>query len=117
VPRLIEYNWCTEFILLSVRALDEFVYFASSQIGVFLDSLERTEWSFPTVPPSGQTNKWKALKARVKAENVPKWAQPSQENKWESGWEVRDGAGKRLMEYEMCTENDKEGRDWERQWQ
>jgi hypothetical protein len=57
------------------------------------------------------------LKARVKAENVPKWAQPSQENIWESGWEVRDGAGERVMECEMCTENDKEGRGWERQWQ
>jgi hypothetical protein len=28
VPRSIEYNWGTEFILLSVRALDEFVYSA-----------------------------------------------------------------------------------------
>jgi hypothetical protein len=54
---------------------------------------------------------------RVKAENVPKWARPSLENIWESGWEVRDGAGKRAMECEMCTENDKEGRGWERQWQ
>jgi hypothetical protein len=33
---------------------------------------------------------------------------------WE---EVGDGAGKRVMEGEMCTENDKEGRGWERQWQ
>jgi hypothetical protein len=31
--------------------------------------------------------------------------------------EERDGAGKRVMECEMCTENDKEGRGWERQWQ
>jgi hypothetical protein len=73
--------------------------------------------AFPTVPPSGQTDKWKVLKARVKAENVPKWAQPCQESIWESGWEVRDGAGKRVMECEMCTENDKKGRGWERQWQ
>jgi hypothetical protein len=49
VPRSIEYNWSTEFILLSVRALDEFVYSAratirgNSQIGVFLGSLERVE--------------------------------------------------------------------------
>jgi hypothetical protein len=77
------------------------------------------EWNetFPTVPPAGQTDKWKVLKARVKAENVPKWAQPRQESIWESGWEVRDGAGKRVMECEMCTENDKEGRGWERHWQ
>jgi hypothetical protein len=36
--------------------------------------------AFPTVPPAGQTDKWKALKPRVKAENVPKWAQCSQES-------------------------------------
>jgi hypothetical protein len=34
-----------------------------------------------------------------------------------SGGEVRDGAGKRVMECEMCTEKNKEGRGWERQWQ
>jgi hypothetical protein len=73
--------------------------------------------AFPMVPPSGQTDKWKVLKPRVKAENVPKWAQHSQESIGESGWEVRDGAEKRVMECEMCTENDKEGRGWERQWQ
>jgi hypothetical protein len=73
--------------------------------------------AFPMVPPAEQTDKWKALKPRVKAENVPKWAQHSQESIWESGWEVRDGAGKRVMECEMCTANDKEGRGWERQRQ
>jgi hypothetical protein len=73
--------------------------------------------AFPTVLPAGQTDKWKALKPRVEAVNVPKWAQGSQESIWESGWEVRDGAGKRVMECEMCTENDKDGRSWERQWQ
>jgi hypothetical protein len=49
------------------------------------------------------------LKARVKAENVPKWAQPSQESIWESGWEVKDAAGKRVMECEMCTEMTRRG--------
>jgi hypothetical protein len=34
----------------------------------------------------------------------------------ESGREVGDGAGKRLMECEMCTENEEEGMGWERQW-
>jgi hypothetical protein len=29
----------------------------------------------------------------------------------------RNGAGKQVMECEMCTENDKEGRGWEKQWQ
>jgi hypothetical protein len=43
VPRSIEYNWGTELILLSVRALDEFVFKASCQIGAFLGSLGRTE--------------------------------------------------------------------------
>jgi hypothetical protein len=64
-----------------------------------------------------QQDKLKALKPRLKAGNVPTWAQRSQESIWESGREVRDGAGKRVMECEMCTENDKEGRGWERQWQ
>jgi hypothetical protein len=36
---------------------------------------------------------------------------------WESGGAVRDGAGMRVMECATCTENDKEGRGWERQWQ
>jgi hypothetical protein len=77
--------------------------------------------AFPTVPPSGQTDKWKALKPHVidtvKTVHVPKWAQRSQEGIWEYGGRVRDGAGKRVMDCEMCTENDKEGRGWERQWQ
>jgi hypothetical protein len=59
----------------------------------------------------------KALKPRVKAVNVPKWAQRSQASKLESGGEVRDGAGKRVMGCEMCTDLDMEGRGWERQWQ
>jgi hypothetical protein len=63
-----------------------------------------------TVPPAKQTDKWKVLKPRVKAGNVPKWAQRSPESIWKSGWEVKDGAGKRVMECETCTENDKEGR-------
>jgi hypothetical protein len=73
--------------------------------------------AFPTVPPAGQTDKWKALKPCVKVVNVPKWAQRSQESKWKSGGEIRNGAGKRVMECEMCTENDKQGRGWERKWQ
>jgi hypothetical protein len=62
------------------------------------------------VPPEKQTNKWKVLKPRAKAANVPKWAQRSQESIWESGGEVGDGAGKRVMECELYTENDREGR-------
>jgi hypothetical protein len=69
------------------------------------------------VPSEEQTDKWKALEPRVKAANVPKWAQRSQESIWESGGEMGDVAGKRVMECEMCTTNDKEGRGWERQWQ
>jgi hypothetical protein len=93
VPRSIEYNWGTELILLSVRALDEFVYSARDmqQYGnvVRLESScalwKEQNKAFPTVPPSGQPDKRKALKPRVKAKNVPKWAQSSQENIWESG--------------------------------
>jgi hypothetical protein len=112
----IEYKWDTEFIMLSVRALDEYVYSARAQYG----KVVRLEWSwahwkeqneaFPRVPPSGQRSKWKALKPRFKA-------QRSQESIWESGWEVRNGAGNRVMECEKCTENDKDGSGWERQWQ
>jgi hypothetical protein len=58
----------------------------------------------PTVPPEGQTDKCKALKPRVKAANVPKWAQHSQESMWESGGKVGDGAGKGVMECKICTE-------------
>jgi hypothetical protein len=124
----VEYNWGTEFILdlLSVRALDEFVYSARDMQQY--EKVVRVEccWAlqlwkeqneaFPTVPPAGQTDKWKAFKPRVidtvKAKNVPKWAQRSQESIWKSGGEVRDGAEKPVMECEMCTDND-EGRGWE----
>jgi hypothetical protein len=32
------------------------------------------------------------------------------------GREVEDGGGKQAMEREMCTEHEKEGRGWERQY-
>jgi hypothetical protein len=41
--------------------------------------------AIPTVLPAGQTNTWKGRKPRVKAVNVPKWAQRTQESIWESG--------------------------------
>jgi hypothetical protein len=66
----------------------------------------------PAVPPERQTDKYKALKPRVKA---AKRAQRSQESIWESGGKVGDGAGMRVMECEMCTETTRRG--WERQWQ
>jgi hypothetical protein len=68
-------------------------------------------------PPEGQTKVWKALKPRAKSESVRSWAQRSQESIWGSVGDVGDGAGKRGMKCEMCTENDKEGSDWERQSQ
>jgi hypothetical protein len=86
--------------MLSVRALDEFVYSARDMERSWALTKKQNE-AFPTVPPAGQTDMWKALKPRVKAENVPKWAQRSQESIWESGWEARDGAGKRVKECEM----------------
>jgi hypothetical protein len=70
----------------------------------------------PKVPPEGQTEKWKALKPRVGAANELKRAQRSQESMWELWGEVGDGAGKRVMKCEKCTEND-EGSGWERQSQ
>jgi hypothetical protein len=67
-----------------------------------------SDWSaIPTVLPERQTDKWKALKYRVKAANVPTWAQRTQESIWESWGEVGDWAGKRVMECEMSTEHDK----------
>jgi hypothetical protein len=50
----------------------------------------------------------------VKPGNVPKWAQRSQESIREYGAKVGDGAGKRVVKCEMCTENDKEGSGWDR---
>jgi hypothetical protein len=73
--------------------------------------------AIPTVPLDGQTEEWKALKLGVEAANGPKWAQRNQGSIWELGGGVGDGAGKRVMKCEMCTENDKVGRGWERQLQ
>jgi hypothetical protein len=53
-----------------------------------------------------RTQEGKALK--LKAANVPKWAQQSQENTGLGG-EMGDGAGKRVMKCEVCTEIEKEG--------
>jgi hypothetical protein len=67
-----------------------------------------SDWSaIPTVLPERQTDKWKALRSRVKAANVPTWAQRTQESIWESWGEVGDWAGKRVMECGMSTEHDK----------
>jgi hypothetical protein len=76
---------------------------------ILLGSFKIQNGAIPTEPLGGPTKKWEALKRRVKAANVPKRAQRSQESIWESGGGVGDGAGKRVMECEMCTENDKEG--------
>jgi hypothetical protein len=59
--------------------------------------------------PREQTDECKALKLGVKAANVPKWAQRSQESIRELGGTMGDEAGKRVLkyemrEYEMCTE-------------
>jgi hypothetical protein len=68
--------------------------------------------AIPTVPPERQTEEWKALKPPVKAANVPKWAQHSQDMGIRG---MGDRAGKGVMIGEMCTEDDKEGRGGERQ--
>jgi hypothetical protein len=95
----------TALILLLVRAFDGFgmMHEAHAKKGenVGLECF----WAFrkveneaiPTIPQEGQTEMWKALKPRVKAANVPKWAQRSQESIWESGGKVGDVAGKRMM--------------------
>jgi hypothetical protein len=98
-----------ELMLLLVRACVEFSERAQdarhaseslkkNQIGVFLGSLESTEQgnsdscsTSTAVPPQGQRDEWKALKLSVKAANVPKWAQHSQESIWESGGKWKMG--------------------------
>jgi hypothetical protein len=79
----------------------------------------------PTVPRE-QTDECKALKLSVKAANAPKWAQPSQVSIRELGGTMEDGAGKRVLkyemrEYEMGTEMNRavagKGSGWERQSQ
>jgi hypothetical protein len=65
--------------------------------------------AIPTVPPEGQTEKWKALKPRVKAENVPIWAQRSQESIWEFGGKVGDGAGKRVTNVRCAQKTTRRG--------
>jgi hypothetical protein len=66
--------------------------------------------------PDGQTDKWKALEPCVKAANVQKYkchnaAAVRDCNQgasiWESEGEGGDGAGKRVMECEMCIGKDK----------
>jgi hypothetical protein len=84
---------------------------------MLLGSLERTESDNSNCTSRRANGQVEGTQTRAKATNVPKWARDSQESIWESGGEVGDGAGKQVMECEMCTEHDKEGRGWERQWQ
>jgi hypothetical protein len=98
----IEYDWGTEFCCPYVLSMSLYTLHVQQKVKVvrlerFWALWKEPNEAFPTVPPAGQTNKWKVLKALVKAANVPKWAQRSQESIWESGGEVRDGAGKRVM--------------------
>jgi hypothetical protein len=76
VPRSREYNLGTELILLSVRALDEILDGAghaksTRYIGVLWALWKVQNKAILTVPPEGQTGKWKALNPGVKAANVP----------------------------------------------
>jgi hypothetical protein len=66
------------------------------QIGVLLDYLENTKRGDPNCNINGTSKRaneavegTSVLKPRVKAANVPKWAQSCQESIWESG-EVGD---------------------------
>jgi hypothetical protein len=62
--------------------------------------------AIPTVSPEVQTEELKAL--GVKAANLPKWAR-TQKGTRELEGAMGDGAGKREMKCDMCTENDEEG--------
>jgi hypothetical protein len=63
------------------------------------------------VPREGQKEEWKAFKLSVKAANVPKWAQCRQDSILELGGTMRNGVGKRVIKWEMCTERT-EGGEW-----
>jgi hypothetical protein len=63
------------------------------------------------------TEQVEGTQTRVKAANVSKGHTAVRKASVGIWGEVRDGAGKRVMECEMCTENNKEGSGWERQWQ
>jgi hypothetical protein len=87
------------------------------QIGLFLGSLESTE--------RGDSN-GTSRKANGGMEGAQTQCQGSKWAKIGTPWsgkhmgmwgEVADGAGKRVMKCEICTEIDKEGSGWERQSQ
>jgi hypothetical protein len=90
VPRSIEYNWSTELILLSVRALDEFVY---SALECFWALWKVENEAFPMVPSAGQMDKWKGLKTVSRQQmcqsgrNQVRIAYGNLGGKWEMGQE------------------------------
>jgi hypothetical protein len=106
-------NARTELILLSVRTSVEFSEGARAtkskkkQIGVLWALWKVQNEAIPKIPLEGHKEEWKALKPRVKAANEPKWAQRSLESIWEYGGGMGVGAGKRVIKWEMCTENDR----------
>jgi hypothetical protein len=81
VLRSSEYNLGTGLIPLPVSALDEFSdgawHAIKSKKNVRLECFwalwKVQNKAIPTVPPDGQTDKWKALEPCVKAANVQKY--------------------------------------------
>jgi hypothetical protein len=67
----------------------------------------------PTVTPIGQNEEWKPLKLSTKQI----WQRNKESITWELVCTMGDGAGKRVMKCEMCTQHDKEGSGGERQSQ
>jgi hypothetical protein len=61
---------------------------------VFLGSLERTELRDSDATSRKANGGVECTELSVEAARVPKWAQRSQEGKWELGGTMGDGAGK-----------------------
>jgi hypothetical protein len=127
-------NLKPELILLSVRAgaLDEYVSPARDNVMPCNKKLKLSDWSLFGLFGKYRTRffqrflqQGKQLFRRIERRSNPvprqqmcqsfnwalkfPWAQRRQGSIWESAGEVRDGAGKRVMECELCTENDREG--------
>jgi hypothetical protein len=109
--------------MLSVSAFDELIMLwimhekvqnvvRLCQTGVLLGSFKSTEWgesNGTSRRAHGRVEGTQTL-TLCQSSKCPKWAQRRQVSIWESGGEVGDGAGKQMIECEMGTKNDKEGR-------
>jgi hypothetical protein len=106
VLRSLAYILGTELILLSVRVFDEFSDDArektSCQIGGLLGSLKRTEWGVSNGTSTRANGQVECAQTPCQGSKCAEVLYPlvgttQSGSIWESGGEVRDGAGKRVM--------------------